>query len=110
MGSDQMSQVARAKETLNRILQSPERRERQAEEDAERRKPEAHFHVAESYYVSARRLRTHEEAGHSNSAVRLLYYTALELYLKAFLRFQGLSTAQLARRELGHRYCCLLNC
>src|SRR5262249_39074283 len=39
---------------------------------------------------------------------RLMYYTALEGYLKAFLRLKGVSGSELARRELGHRYCCLL--
>ena len=46
--------------------------------------------------------------GHGDHPVRLLYYTALEIYLKAFLRMKGLSTAKLAGREFGYRYCCLL--
>jgi hypothetical protein len=66
------------------------------------------FHIAESYFLSARKVRTFKITGHDGHPVRLLYYSALEVYLKAFLRFHGLSTKELARPDLGHRYCCLL--
>jgi hypothetical protein len=100
--------VAKAKAALNRIRSAPKRRERNLQVDRERRTPEGHFHIAESYFVNARRLKTFKQTGHSEHAVRLLYYTALEVYLKAFLRMKNFSTAQLAGRDLGHRYCCLL--
>ena len=98
-----------ANAVLNRLRNSPERRARQAADDQERRRPEGHFHIAESYFLGARKLRTFKQSGHSDHVVRLLYYTALEIYLKSFLRMHGLSTAKLASREFGHRYCCCSN-
>jgi len=101
-------QVQRAKDTLHRLRNSGVRKQRLAEEDDHRRRPEGHFHIAESYFLNARRLRTFKHVGHTDHGVRLMYYTALEVYLKAFLRFCGLSTRELAGRDLGHRYCCIL--
>jgi hypothetical protein len=105
---DRATQIKNAKATLDRILKSSERRERQATVDEQRRRPEGHFHIAETYFVSARKLREFKHAGHSDHPVRLLYYTAQEVYLKAFLRLHGLSTLELASRKFGHRYCCLV--
>ena len=100
--------VIRAKRRMDRILNSPERRARNATIDKQRRTPNGHFHVAESYFTTATKLLSSKIVGHGDHPVRLLYYTALEIYLKAFLRLKGLSTAKLARRDFGHRYCCLL--
>jgi hypothetical protein len=100
--------LKRARATLARIRGSQERRDRHDEEDSERRSPTAYFHIAEAYFISARQLRSFEPHGHSEHPIRLAYYTALELYLKAFLRRHDVSTATLAKNSLGHRYCCLL--
>jgi hypothetical protein len=101
-------EVGRAKRAVDKILKSPERRARNDEIDKERRTPNGHFHIAESYFTSARKLMSHKTVGHSDHPVRLLYYTALEIYLKAFLRLKAISTGELAGRKFGPRYCCLL--
>jgi len=45
------------------------------------------FHTAESYWRSAVALREAKvRATHPDNPIRLLYYHAIELYLKAFLR------------------------
>ena len=100
-------QAKKAQATLERIRRSPERAQRIADEDAFRRRPEGNFHIAESYLVNALRLRQFKQMGHTDHGVRLMYYTALKIYLKAFLRLNGVSPRELAR-NLGHRYCCLL--
>jgi hypothetical protein len=100
--------MKRARENLNRILNSPERRERANAVDKQRRTPHGYFHIAESYFFSARQLRGFKQQGHSDHPIRLAYYTAIELYLKSFLRRHAISTADLSKRSIGHRYCCLV--
>ena len=102
------AKAKRAHSTLDRIRRSAERAERTAAEDALRRRPEGNFQIAESYFVNTRRLRRFKQIGHTGHGLRLMYYTALEIYLKAFLRMNNVSSRELATRELGHRYCCLL--
>jgi hypothetical protein len=44
---------------------------------------------------------------HSDSPVRFLYYHAIELYLKSFLRMHGHSTRELGGKKFGHHTDCL---
>jgi hypothetical protein len=66
------------------------------------------FNTAETYWKSANALyRAKVKATHSLSPVLFLYYHAIELYLKAFLRGHGHTAAQLRSKKFGHRICCL---
>ena|SRR5258708_7820632 len=66
------------------------------------------FNTAESYWKSAAALYEAEvKASHPLSPVLFLYYHAVELYLKAFLRGNGHSPKQLRSKKFGHRICCL---
>jgi hypothetical protein len=44
---------------------------------------------------------------HHNSPISFLYYYAIELYLKAFLRLHGHSAKELRGKKFGHNTCCL---
>jgi hypothetical protein len=59
-------EVKCAKATLQRIRGSQERRDRHEVEDEERRSPTAYFHIAEAYFIGARRLRSFEPHGHGD--------------------------------------------
>jgi hypothetical protein len=66
------------------------------------------FNTAETYWKSAQALYGAKvKATHSSSPVLFLYYHAIELYLKAFLRGHGHSAAELRSRKFGHKICCL---
>lgn len=66
------------------------------------------FNMAESYMRSARALhKARVMATHPESPVSFLYYHAIELYLKSYLRLHGTTVKELASRKFGHRTCCL---
>jgi hypothetical protein len=73
-----------------------------ADEDA-RSTELGYFNFAESYRVSAKVL---DEAGRQatdiESPIRFLYYHAVELYLKSYLRSHCVSAYRLRTREFGH--------
>lgn len=59
------------------------------------------FNFAHSYWVSAAVLgRTPRDATHKDAPVEYLYYHAIELYLKSFLRLKGYTLQRL--KALGH--------
>jgi|SRR5450631_550035 hypothetical protein len=64
------------------------------------------FNPAESYSKSAAALyEAKVKASHPLSPVLFLYYHAIELYLKAFLRGNGHSAKELRSKKFGHRIC-----
>jgi hypothetical protein len=66
------------------------------------------FNTAESFWRSAAELyRAEVKVTHPLSPILFLYYHAIELYLKAFLRGHGHTTKELASRKFGHKTCCL---
>jgi|SRR5579872_858816 len=76
--------------------------------DEERTNEVGFFNTAETYWKSAEALyRAKVKASHSLSPILFLYYHAIELYLKAFLRGHGLSAAKLRSKKFGHQICCL---
>jgi hypothetical protein len=61
------------------------------------------FHTAESYWKSAKALeKAGVDATHALYPVLFLYYHAIELYLKSFLRANGHSAKELSSRKFGH--------
>lgn len=74
----------------------------------DRTSPLAFFNLAESYWTAAVALESAQlRATHRNSPISFLYYHAIELYLKAFLRAHGHSAKELRGKKFGHRTCCL---
>lgn len=66
------------------------------------------FHFAHSYWRSAVALEKAEvKVTHPGSPIWFLYFHAIELYFKSFLRLHGLSVTELRSRKYGHRVCCL---
>ena len=60
------------------------------------------FNTAESYWKSATALyEANVKASHPLSPVLFLYYHAIELYLKAFLRGNGHSAKELRSNKFG---------
>jgi hypothetical protein len=77
-------------------------------DDDSRSSPLGFFNVAESYWVAAVALEKAKlKTTHPTSPISFLYYHAIELYLKAFLRMHGHSAKELRGRKFGHRTCCL---
>lgn len=77
-------------------------------DDDGRSSPLGFFNVAESYWAAAVALeKAKVKCTHPNSPISFLYYHAIELYLKAFLRMHGHSAKQLSGRKFGHNTCCL---
>ena len=73
-----------------------------------RSSPLGFFNVAESYWAGAAALERAElKTTHPNSPISFLYYHAIELYLKAFLRLHGHSAKELRGKKFGHNTCCL---
>jgi len=71
----------------------------------ERTTPFGLFNNAESYWKGAVALeRAKVKSTHADSPVRFLYYHAIELYLKSYLRLQGFTVRKLASRNLGHNF------
>jgi hypothetical protein len=76
--------------------------------DEERTSDVGLFNTAETYWKSAQALYGAKvKATHSSSPVLFLYYHAIELYLKAFLRGHDHSAVELRSRKFGHKICCL---
>ncbi len=70
------------------------------EEDA-RTNPMGLFNYAHSYWVSAVALqRASLDCTHKDAPVDYLYFHAIELYLKSFLRLRGMTLGQL--KKIGH--------
>jgi hypothetical protein len=68
--------------------------------------PIGFFNFADAYLEAAQALRVAEiprRVPHRDAPVSFLYYQAIELFLKAFLRLHNVTTTQLAGRKLGHR-------
>jgi hypothetical protein len=66
------------------------------------------FNVAESYWQAALTLKKSKlNTTHPDSPIYFLYYHAIELYLKAFLRRHGHSERELRSKRFGHKTCCL---
>jgi hypothetical protein len=68
--------------------------------------PIGFFNFADAYLESARALRVADiprRVPHRQHPVDFLYYQAIELFLKAFLRLRNVTTAQLASKRLGHK-------
>ncbi len=62
------------------------------------------YHSAHSYAMSAAVLgEVDRSVIRSDDPVRFLYTHAVELYLKSFLRMNGLPTQELRSRALGHK-------
>jgi HEPN domain-containing protein len=61
------------------------------------------FNVATSYWRAASCLRKEKlKTTHHNSPVSFLYYHAIELFLKAFLRHHGHTPKELRSKKFGH--------
>jgi hypothetical protein len=61
------------------------------------------FHFAQSYALSAKSLDENRiNATHPDAPIRFLYCHAIELYLKAYLLFQGTTLSELKSNPLGH--------
>jgi HEPN domain-containing protein len=79
-------------------MAKPKKTPEELAEDDKRTNPMGLFITAEAYWRSARALEKAKVGiGHSESPIRLLYYHAVELYLKALLR-QHYSVATLERK------------
>ena len=62
------------------------------------------FNFAETYWLSAKALKAAEVKGVTHRAypVYFLYYHAIELYLKAYLRLHGHGVVELSSKKFGH--------
>lgn len=68
------------------------------------------FHYAHSYAQSASTIsKAKVKATHDDSPIRFLYSHAVELYLKSFLRLNGISVAELRGQKFGHNTKKLVN-
>lgn len=77
------------------------------EDENNRTTPLGLFNTAESYWRAAARLHKAKlRTTHPDSPVSFLYYHAIELYLKSFLRLHGHSAKEL-RTKYSHKLCCL---
>ena len=66
------------------------------------------FNVADLYSrAAAHLLGVNLKTTHPNSPVTFLFYHAIELYLKAFLRHHGHTPKELRSKRFGHKTCCL---
>ncbi|GEO18170.1 hypothetical protein [Microvirga aerophila] len=66
--------------------------------------PLAWFHLAHAYLHDAATLSAAPKpaGGFYEAPVRFLYFHAIELFLKAYLRLQGIEEAELGSRSYGH--------
>jgi hypothetical protein len=72
-------------------------------EDPDRTTPIGMFNYGESYWRAACTLKEQElRTTHSDAPISLLYYHAIELYLKSLLRSKGYTPAELRARPFGH--------
>lgn len=78
------------------------------DDEEERTTPIGLFNFAHSYWRSAVALqKTKVHATHPGEPASFLYLHALELYLKTFLRLNGIPLDVLRSRKYGHKICCL---
>lgn len=69
----------------------------------ERNSPIGLYNFANSYWEAAKVLRKAKlRTTHPDSPVSFLYFHAIELYLKSFLRLHGVTTAELRSKAYGH--------
>jgi hypothetical protein len=74
----------------------------------DRSSPLGLFNTAESYWQAGMALGTANlRTTHPSAPISFLYYHAIELYLKAYLKLNGYTSDQLRSRKFGHRICCL---
>jgi hypothetical protein len=72
---------------LSRLLGKRQKTPEEIADDNERTNSMGLFNTAEAYWMSAVALQAAKvRAGHASQPVRFLYYHAIELYLKAWLR------------------------
>jgi hypothetical protein len=77
--------------------------DKEVEEDESRTTSMGLFNLAEAYRMSGEALMAAKiKIAHAESPVRFLYYHAIELFLKAFLREHGHSAAVLSDK-FGHK-------
>src|SRR5262245_33703977 len=73
-------------------------------DEEKRATPIGYFNFAETYRTAARALRrSKSNATHKESPVRFLYYHAIELYLKSYLRAHDVHPYDLRSRDFGHK-------
>jgi HEPN domain-containing protein len=73
-------------------------------DEIDRTSPAGLFNTADSYWRAAVALgRAKVKSTHPDKPISFLYYHAIELYLKAFLRMHGHTADELASRKFGHR-------
>lgn len=73
------------------------------DEGADRTTPVGLFHYAESYWLSARALEAKRvKCTHPDEPVNFLFYHAVELLLKAYLRQQGMAPRVMASKPFSH--------
>ncbi len=79
-------------------------RDEDEEDEKERSNAMGFYHQAQSYRAAAEVLMKTGKTGatHPEHPIRFLYYHAIELYLKAFLRMHGYTPRELASRKFGH--------
>jgi hypothetical protein len=79
--------------------------DKEIEEDESRTTSTGLFNLAEAYRMSGEALMAAKiKTAHAESPVRFLYYHAIELFLKAFLREHGHSAAVLSDpKKFGHK-------
>ena len=77
-------------------------------DEDERNTPIGVFNYAELYWQAACVLKQAKaKSTHPDAPVSFLYYHAIELYLKSFLRMHGHTAKELRGKQFGHRICCL---
>jgi len=76
----------------------------------DRSSPLGLYNVADSYWAAASFLMNHNlESTHRDSPIYFLFYHSIELFLKSYLRLNGISISDLANpKKYGHRVCCLV--
>jgi HEPN domain-containing protein len=75
------------------------------DEEDRRNLPIVNFNLAESYWQAAANLKKQKlKTTHPDLPVCFLYYHAIELYLKSFLRLHGHSAREL-RKNFSHHIC-----
>lgn len=73
-------------------------------EEAPGETPSAWFHLAHAYLYDAATLSAAQKpaGGHYDIPARFLYFHAIELFLKAYLRLKGIEEKELGKRHYGH--------
>lgn len=74
------------------------------DDEAERTTAIGLFNYAETYFHSARALEAAKvkNVTHRDEPINFLFFHAIELYLKSYLRLRGHSPKELASRNFGH--------